>query len=104
MLTAAREGIHLRSLARNTPLSEYNRIAYQAFDGFTRDVVAAIAATLSHAARMGTLDPETLGLSRPSTTWTYMVAEDPFGSPEQRFGNLILNALRPTKPKGTRTP
>lgn len=96
MLTAAREGIHLRSLARDTPLNAYNKIAYQAFDDFTRDVADAIAATLNHAATTGTLDPDTLGFRRPSTTWTYMVIEDPFGSPEQRLGDLILNTLRPT--------
>ncbi|SEB07224.1 accessory Sec system translocase SecA2 [Leifsonia sp. 21MFCrub1.1] len=99
MLTAAREGIHLRSLARDNPLDEYNRIAYRSFEGFAGRVTDAIAATLAHAAARGTLDPEPLGLRRPSTTWTYMVIEDPFGSPEQRFGNLLLNALRLAGPE-----
>lgn len=85
-LSEARDGIHLRALAGDVPVDEFHKIALRRFDGFLDRVFDAVAAFV------GKLGPDDigcdlgeLGLRRPSATWTYLITDDPFGGPGDRF-------------------
>ena len=88
MLDDVRESIHLRAIARETPVDEYHRIAVREFKELAqravdeavetfRDVV--IDADGAHLADQG--------LARPSATWTYMVSDNPLAG----RGNTVLS-------------
>ncbi|WP_415976817.1 accessory Sec system translocase SecA2 [Rhodococcus sp. 077-4] len=80
-LADVRESIHLRALGRENPLDEYHRIAVEAFR-----TVSSKAMDLSHATfetaeiTSGGIDLDEAGLRRPTSTWTYMVHDNPFAS------------------------
>jgi preprotein translocase subunit SecA len=40
------------------------------------------------------LDEEASGIERPTSTWTYMVDDQAFGSPEDRFLNAVGGVIR----------
>ena len=84
LLQQVRDGIHLRSLAGQNPADEFHRIALQEFHGFF-DAVYRDAATFIEGLRPGDVgqDLESLGLRRPSATWTYMVTDDPLGGSDR---------------------
>lgn len=90
LLQEVRDGIHLRALAGQKPADEFHRIALGEFYGFFDTVYEDVAAFIK------TLEPtdigrdlEDLGLRRPSATWTYMVTDDPFGSPGDRLAREL---------------
>ncbi|MGV8871448.1 MAG: accessory Sec system translocase SecA2 [Rhodococcus sp. (in: high G+C Gram-positive bacteria)] len=80
-LADVRESIHLRALGRENPLDEYHRIAVEAFK-----TVSSKAMDLSHATFESAditsdgIDLDGEGLRRPTSTWTYMVHDNPFAS------------------------
>ncbi|CCQ16218.1 Protein translocase subunit secA [Rhodococcus sp. AW25M09] len=80
-LADVRESIHLRALGRENPLDEYHRIAVEAFK-----TVSSKAMDLSHATFESAdisadgIDLHEEGLRRPTSTWTYMVHDNPFAS------------------------
>ncbi|MGB6275360.1 MAG: accessory Sec system translocase SecA2, partial [Rhodococcus sp. (in: high G+C Gram-positive bacteria)] len=80
-LADVRESIHLRALGRENPLDEYHRIAVEAFK-----TVSSKAMDLSHATFESAeitsdgIDLDEAGLHRPTSTWTYMVHDNPFAS------------------------
>jgi len=93
-LADVREGIHLRALARESPLDEYQKIAVQAFDPFFPDTYTRAAETFAEAEFTADgADLDDLGLRRPTSTWTYLVTDTPFGSETER----LLNGLRRRK-------
>jgi preprotein translocase subunit SecA len=94
MLADVREGVHLRALGRQDPLDEYHRLAIPAFKEFLDKTQEQTAETFAEA---DVTDPEwtpaDAGLVRPSTTWTYMVHENPFGTELERFFTAAARAL-----------
>lgn len=89
-LQEIRDGIHLRALIGEKPADEFHRIALREFHDFFEVVDRAIAAFIE------TLEPDDLdreldefGLRRPSATWTYMVTDDPLGSPGDRLAKEL---------------
>jgi len=81
MLQEVKDGIYLRALARQRPTEEFRRIALRAFPGFFDTVDRDAAAFLAGLTPDDLGRPlEDLGLVRPSTTWTYMITDNPFGS------------------------
>lgn len=75
-----RESIHLRALAKESPIDEFHRAAISAFKTLVNDAVAKSAKTFQDVE----IDAdgahlEDLGLARPSSTWTYMVNDNPLG-------------------------
>ncbi|MFT4228665.1 MAG: accessory Sec system translocase SecA2 [Microbacterium sp.] len=97
LLQEVRDGIHLRSLAGQRPADEFHRIALREFHGFLD------AAYRDAAAFVERLTPddlgkslEDLGLRRPSATWTYMVSDDPLGSPGDRLARELGRRWRST--------
>jgi preprotein translocase subunit SecA len=95
-LADLREGIHLRALARGTvPLNEFNRDAIRAFAALLDDVAARSAQTfLTAAFTADGVDLEAEGLKRPTSTWTYLVHENPFGTDIDRALRSIALRFR----------
>jgi preprotein translocase subunit SecA len=87
-LADVREGIHLRALARESPLDEFQKIAVQAFDTFFPEVYDRAADSLDD----GVDHPS---LQRPTSTWTYLVTDNPFGSETDRLLSRARKARRP---------
>ena len=78
-LADVRESIHLRALAKETPIDEFHRTAIPEFRKISDEIVARAAKTLKTVEiteEGADLDAE--GLRRPSATWTYMVHDNPF--------------------------
>lgn len=94
MLADVREGVHLRALGRQDPLDEYHRLAIPAFKEFMDNVETQTAETFADAdVTDPDWTPDDAGLVRPSTTWTYMVHENPFGTELERFFTAAARAV-----------
>ncbi|WP_165603051.1 accessory Sec system translocase SecA2 [Mycobacteroides immunogenum] len=77
-LSDVRESIHLRALGRQNPIDEFHRLAVDAFASLAADAVEAAQQTFETA----NLVDEEQGLdlsklARPTSTWTYMIHDDP---------------------------
>ena len=77
-LADIRESIHLRALGRQNPLDEFHRLAVDAFTHLAADAIEASQQTFETA---NVLDEEPgldlSKLARPTSTWTYMVHDNP---------------------------
>lgn len=77
-LADIRESIHLRALGRQNPLDEFHRMAVDAFASLAADAIEAAQQTFETA---NVLDEEPgldlSKLARPTSTWTYMVNDNP---------------------------
>jgi preprotein translocase subunit SecA len=77
-LSDIRESIHLRALGRQNPLDEFHRLAVDAFGNLAADAIEASQQTFETANVL--VDEPGLDLSklaRPTSTWTYMVHDNP---------------------------
>lgn len=94
LLSEQRAAIHLRALGRQNPLDEFRRETILAFEGFL-DRAADSARESFDALDVadGAVDLDAAGLRRPSSTWTYVVNEDPFGSPSDAAVKWLLKKL-----------
>ena len=92
-LADLREGIHLRALGRLSPIDEFRKIAGEMFDPFFDVVYERAAATLADADVTDTAVTHT-GPRRPTSTWTYLITDDPFGSEADRFLTGVRSAVR----------
>jgi preprotein translocase subunit SecA len=95
-LADLREGIHLRALARGAvPLNEFNREAIRAFGTLFGEVADRSAETfLTAPITPDGVDLEAIGLKRPTSTWTYLVHENPFGTDIDRAIRGIARGRR----------
>jgi preprotein translocase subunit SecA len=95
-LADLREGIHLRAMARGTvPLNEFNREAITAFGVLLGAASAQSAETFRTAPITADgVDLEAIGLRRPTSTWTYVVHENPFGTDIDRALRSIARRIR----------
>jgi preprotein translocase subunit SecA len=95
-LADLREGIHLRALARGTvPLNEFNREAIRAFRALLEEAAARSAETFRTAPITADgVDLESVGLKRPTATWTYLVHENPFGTDIDRALRSVARRVR----------
>ncbi|WP_099020761.1 accessory Sec system translocase SecA2 [Mycolicibacterium palauense] len=77
-LADIRESIHLRALGRQNPLDEFHRMAVDAFASLAADAVEAAQQTFETADVL-TDEPglDLSKLARPTSTWTYMVHDNP---------------------------
>lgn len=76
-----RETIHLRALGKQTPIDEFHRAVVPAFNQIVPEALEQAkesfeAATITSEG----LDAATSGVTRPTSTWTYMVHDNPFGT------------------------
>lgn len=93
-LSELRDGIHLRALADENPTDAFHLQALKEFDGFFAGVYALAAEDLAR------LDLTDLGAAvaaavrRPSSTWTYMLIDNPLGSKGDRAVRGLQRLLR----------
>ena len=85
-----RESIHLRAIARETPLTEYHRIAVREFKELAQRAVDRAADTFEQVL----IDDRgahlaNAGWKRPSATWTYMVSDNPLAG----GGNSVISGI-----------
>lgn len=93
-LNDLREGIHLRTLAREKPHEAFNKESIAAFASFWPDVVESAGKVLDDAEfSEDGLDLAAHGLKRPSSTWTYIAAESVFGSDIEKVVNKVRKKL-----------
>ena len=77
-LADIRESIHLRALGRQNPLDEFHRLAVDAFGHLAADAIEASQQTFETATVLETEPGLDLSkLARPTSTWTYMVHDNP---------------------------
>ncbi|MDK7179635.1 accessory Sec system translocase SecA2 [Corynebacterium riegelii] len=90
LMDDVRESIHLRAIARETPIDEYHRIAVREFKDLANRAVDKAVATFGSV----TIDEEgahlaDAGWKRPSSTWTYMVSDNPLAG----SGNSVISGI-----------
>ncbi|MCK0174040.1 accessory Sec system translocase SecA2 [Mycolicibacterium sp. F2034L] len=77
-LADIRESIHLRALGRQNPLDEFHRMAVDAFASLAADAIEAAQQTFETAPEIEDEPGIDLSkLARPTSTWTYMVHDNP---------------------------
>ncbi|HEU0192412.1 MAG TPA: accessory Sec system translocase SecA2 [Mycobacterium sp.] len=77
-LADIRESIHLRALGRQDPLDEFHRMALDAFASLAADAIEAAQQTFETSDRIAQEPGIDLSkLARPTSTWTYMVRDNP---------------------------
>ncbi len=77
-LADIRESIHLRALGRQNPLDEFHRMAVDAFASLAADAIEAAQQTFDTAPSIQDEPGVDLSkLARPTSTWTYMVHDNP---------------------------
>lgn len=95
LMDHVRESIHLRAIARETPLDEYHRIAVREFKQLAQRAVDLAVETF----RDVTIDQDgahlaDAGLTRPSATWTYIVSDNPLSNNNRSVINGIGSIFR----------
>jgi preprotein translocase subunit SecA len=87
LATDLRDGIHLVRLGGRDPLTHYTSEMIRAFSELN-DVVDGLALAALTTVRVDgdRLDLSATGLKGPSSTWTYLVNDDPF---KNRIGTLV---------------
>jgi preprotein translocase subunit SecA len=84
-----REGIHLVRLNGQDPLDQFHRLSSTAFIEMRRKTDEAVVETLlSVEISEHGIDLDKAGLKGPSSTWTYLINDDPF---EETMKVLIRN-------------
>nr|MCH9707981.1 accessory Sec system translocase SecA2 [Actinomycetes bacterium] len=88
-LADIRESIHLRALGRQNPLDEFHRMAVDAFASLAADAIEAAQQTFDTATSIeDELGLDLSKLARPTSTWTYMVHDNPLA--EDTMSGLSL--------------
>ncbi|WP_066525735.1 accessory Sec system translocase SecA2 [Corynebacterium bouchesdurhonense] len=90
LMDDVRESIHLRAIARETPIDEYHRIAVREFKDLANRAVDEAADTFAAVnIDEGGAHLEDAGWKRPSSTWTYMVSDNPLAG----SGNSVISGI-----------
>ncbi len=82
-LAHLRESVPLRTLSGKSPVLQFNADATSAFTDLIRTAEAGADEVLT--ARTDLAEIVDLEFGKPSATWTYVVQDNPFGSPLERF-------------------
>ncbi|SEP54482.1 accessory Sec system translocase SecA2 [Amycolatopsis saalfeldensis] len=97
-LTDVRESIHLRALARETPLDEFHRAAIPEFHKIIPEAATRAAKTLEEAEITDDgLDLADNGVRRANTTWTYLVHDNPFDSDFEQTIKRVRSMMKMKK-------
>lgn len=76
-----RESIHLRAIARESPIDEFHRMSIAAFGDLAERAVTKARETFDEATITSDgVNLGDLGLHKPSATWTYMVNDNPLSN------------------------
>lgn len=85
-----REGIHLFSVSGQNPLDEFHKIITDAFRNLLEDINDKIIKTFeSVEITKDGIDMEKEGLMGPSSTWTYLINDNPFGDWTDRISRAV---------------
>jgi preprotein translocase subunit SecA len=88
-ITHVREGIHLVGFGGKSPTFEFQKMIIKAFDEMQQTIDEQIIETFRNAViNENGIDAEREGLVGPSSTWTYLIDDNPFGNQQLR-GALI---------------
>ncbi|WP_084766699.1 accessory Sec system translocase SecA2 [Leucobacter komagatae] len=93
-LSELRDGIHLRALADENPTDAFHLQALKEFDGFFDAVYARAAADLAGLDLDDLAAAVAAAVRRPSSTWTYMLIDNPLGSKGDRAVRGLQRLLR----------
>lgn len=94
-LDEIRESIHLRAIARESPIDEFHRMSIAAFKDLAQRAVTDARATFAEVPfDADGAQLEDLGLQKPSATWTYMVNDNPLSSGGGSVVGSIVNMFR----------
>ncbi|PRX44130.1 preprotein translocase subunit SecA [Prauserella shujinwangii] len=94
-LAEVRETIHLRALAREAPLDEFHRAAIPEFHKIVGEAEQRSAKTLLEAeVTESGVDLAAAGVRRPTSTWTYLVHDNPFDSDAEQALKKVRSMLR----------
>jgi preprotein translocase subunit SecA len=94
-LADVRESIHLRALGKETPIDEFHRAAIPEFHkiiGTARE--RAVETFTSAELTDGVLDLAGTGVRKPTSTWTYLVHDNPFDSDAEQALKKVRGMLR----------
>ncbi|MFD5868746.1 accessory Sec system translocase SecA2 [Corynebacterium sp. NPDC060344] len=84
-----RESVHLRALAKESPIDEFHRAAISAFKDLAAEAVDKAAASFREVAITADgVDLDAEGMGRPSSTWTYMVNDNPLSGGDSVVGSV----------------
>ncbi len=89
-----RNSIHLASIGGFNAFDEFNRRVNESFRGFHQRVRLKVAESFRHA-RINDegIDMDREGLVGPSSTWTYMINDNPLGEVFDRLTNGLKKML-----------
>lgn len=90
VMDEVRESIHLRAVAKETPIDEFHRIAVREFKDLAQRAVDRAVETFENVP----IDEDGAhlvdhGRIRPSATWTYMVSDNPLSN----SGNSVFSGI-----------
>lgn len=78
-ITDIREGIHLNRIGGLDPLFEFQKLSIRIFDKVQRDVELDTIRTFNKLKiKDNTFCLDDAGLKAPSSTWTYLINDNPF--------------------------
>ncbi|HJF11837.1 MAG TPA: accessory Sec system translocase SecA2, partial [Corynebacterium falsenii] len=90
-----RESIHLRAIARESPIDEFHRMSIAAFGDLAETAVRKARETFDTVViTEDGAQLDDLGLHKPSATWTYMVNDNPLSSGGGSVMGSIANMFR----------
>jgi len=97
-LADVRETIHLRALAKETPIDEFHRTAIPEFRKMPDEISERAVETFKEI-EIGPdgVDLAEGGLRRPSSTWTYMVHDNPFDTDAEQALQRVRAMIKKVK-------
>ncbi len=94
-LADLREGIHLRALGRMSPVDEFHKESVRAYRDLMDEVRRRSVETFETIEITAEgADLAAAGLKRPTSTWTYLVQDNPFGSDWERAVRRLTSKTR----------
>jgi preprotein translocase subunit SecA len=94
LIADLREGIHLVSLGGRDPLTHFTQEAISSFGRMDAAINEAVDKSLEKVrVSGGQIDLNALDIKGPSSTWTYLVNDDPF---RQQIGRMLTGPGRAT--------
>jgi len=76
-----RESIHLENVGGKTPIIEFQKKITSEFNNLEENIKDQVIETfISLNASKGPIDLDKMGIKGPSSTWTYLINDDQFGS------------------------
>lgn len=84
-----RESVHLRALAKESPIDEFHRAAISAFKNLAAEAVDEASKSFREVTITADgVDLDAEGMGRPSSTWTYMVNDNPLSGGDSVVGSV----------------